>query len=214
MMNWFSELLQSSVGKKLMMALTGMAFCLFLLIHLIGNLTVYGGKDLFLSYVEHLHALGPLIRVAEIGLLFFAGVHVFTGLLLFWQNLQARPMRYQVNKNAGGRTLGSATMPYTGVLIIAFVVVHLLNFHFIDHNEQTVFQAMEATFAMLPYVIFYGLAVIVVAVHVSHGFWSLFQTLGAHHVKYMPAIKGLGLIFSLLIAAGFGFIPVYVSFFM
>ncbi|MEZ4602370.1 MAG: hypothetical protein R2861_02840 [Desulfobacterales bacterium] len=140
MMNWFSELLQSSVGKKLMMALTGMAFCLFLLIHLISNLTVYGGKDLFLSYVEHLHALGPLIRVAEIGLLFFAGVHVFTGLLLFWQNLQARPMRYQVNKNAGSRTLGSATMPYTGVLIIAFVVVHLLNFHFIDHTEQTVFR--------------------------------------------------------------------------
>ncbi len=213
-MNWFFELLRASIGKKLLMALTGLAFCLFLLIHLIGNLTLYGGKDLFLSYVDHLHALDPIIRVAEIGLLFFAVIHVFTGLLLFWQNLQARPVRYQVNKNAGGRTLGSATMPYTGIFILGFVVVHLLNFHFIDHSQQSVFQAMDTTFSLLPYVIFYTFAVIVVAVHVSHGFWSLFQTLGANHIKYMPAIKGLGVVLSLLVAAGFGFIPVYVSFLM
>lgn len=213
-MNWFIEMLRSSIGKKLMMAITGLAFILFLLIHLIGNLTLYGGKELFLSYVDHLHALGPLIRVAEIGLLTFAIIHVSTGLILFWQNLQARPVRYQVDKRAGGRTIGSATMPYTGVLILGFVVVHLLNFHFIDHTQQTVFQAVDATFAMLPYVVFYTLAVIVVAIHVSHGFWSLFQTIGANHIKYMPAIKGLGVIISLLVAAGFGFIPVYVSFIM
>ena len=64
MMNWFMTMLRSSIGKKLMMALTGLFFSFFLLIHLIGNLTLYGGKSLFLSYVEHLHALGPLIYVA------------------------------------------------------------------------------------------------------------------------------------------------------
>ncbi|MBC2716813.1 MAG: succinate dehydrogenase cytochrome b subunit [Desulfobacteraceae bacterium] len=213
-MNWFFNMLRSSIGKKLLMALTGLGFCLFLLIHLIGNLTLYGGKGLFLSYVEHLHALGPLIRIAELGLLAFAAIHVSSGLILFWQNLQARPVRYQVSKNAGGRTIGSATMPYTGVLILIFVVIHLLNFHFIDHSRQTVFQAIDATFSMLPYVIFYTFAVIIVAIHISHGFWSLFQTFGANHPKYMPAIKGMGVIFSLLAAAGFGFIPVYVSFIM
>jgi len=213
-MNWFFNMLRSSIGKKLLMALTGLGFSLFLLIHLIGNLTLYGGKDLFLSYVEHLHALGPLIFVAEIGLLTFAVIHISTGLILSWQNFQARPIRYKVNKWGGGRTIGSATMPYTGVIILFFVIIHLLNFHFIDHARQTVFQAMDATFSMLPYLVFYTLAVIIVAIHVSHGFWSLFQTLGANHVKYMPAIKGLGFILSVMFAVGFGFIPVYVGFIM
>jgi succinate dehydrogenase / fumarate reductase cytochrome b subunit len=213
-MNWFFNMIASSIGKKLLMALTGLGFSLFLLIHLIGNLTLYGGKDFFLSYVEHLHALGPFIYVAEFGLLTFAVIHISTGLILFWQNLQARPIRYQVNKNAGGRTIGSATMPYTGVAILVFVVIHLLNFHFIDHSRQTVFQAIDTTFDMLPYVIFYTIAVLIVAIHISHGFWSLFQTFGANHPKYMPAIKGVGFLFSLFAAVGFGFIPVYVSFIM
>lgn len=213
-MNWFIAFLGSSIGKKLMMALTGLGFCLFLCIHLIGNLTLYGGKDLFLSYVEHLHALGPLIYVAEFGLLTFAVIHVSSGLILAWQNFQARPTRYQVNKWAGGRTIGSATMPYTGIVILIFVIIHLLNFHFIDHSRQTVLQAMNHTFSALPYVVFYSSVVILVAVHISHGFWSLFQTLGANHVKYMPAIKGLGIILSVMFAVGFGFIPVYVGFIM
>jgi len=213
-MNWFIEMFRTSIGKKLLMAITGLGFSLFLLIHLIGNLTLYGGKELFMSYVEHLHALGPLIHVAEVGLLTFAIIHVVSGLILFWQNLQARPIRYKINKRAGGRTLGSATMPYTGVLILIFVVIHLLNFHFIDHSLQTAFQVISATFSVLPYVVFYTIAIIIVAIHVSHGFWSLFQTLGANHAKYMPAIKGFGIIFSLLVAAGFGFIPVYVNFIM
>jgi succinate dehydrogenase / fumarate reductase cytochrome b subunit len=214
MMNWFLNMLASSIGKKLMMALTGLSFCLFLSIHLIGNLTLYGGKDLFLSYVEHLHALGPLIRVVEFGLLTLAVIHVSTGLILSWQNFQARPIRYKVNKRAGGRTIGSATMPYTGLLILIFVVIHLLNVHFIDHSLQNAFQAVDATFSAVPYVLFYTIAVIIVAIHISHGFWSLFQTLGANHPKYTSAIKGMGVIFSLLVAAGFGFIPVYVSFLM
>lgn len=213
-MNWFVDFIRTSIGKKLLMALTGLCFCLFLIIHLIGNLTLYGGKELFLSYVEHLHALGPLIRIAEAGLLLFALIHITTGCFLVWQNWQARPVRYQVKKNGGGRTIGSQTMPYTGLLILGFVAVHLLNFHFIDHEKQTVFQAMTATFSSAPYIIFYTLAVIVAAVHVSHGFWSLFQSLGANHPKYMPAIRGLGFAFSLLVAAGFGFIPVYVGFIM
>lgn len=213
-MNWFVDMVRTSIGKKLLMAATGLGFVLFLMIHLIGNLTLYAGKDTFLSYVEHLHALDPLIRVAEIGLLFFAVLHAATGLTLFWQNFNARPVRYQVNRWAGGRTIGSATMPYSGLIIIVFVVIHLLNFHFIDHEQQTVFEALSATFSMIPYVIFYTLAVIVVAVHISHGFWSLFQTLGANHPKYMPAIRSAGIVFSLLVAAGFGCIPFYVAYIM
>lgn len=214
-MNWFVDTIQTSIGKKLLMALTGLGFVLFLAIHLIGNLTLYAGKDTFLSYVAHLHALDPIIRVAEIGLLLFALIHVATGLTLVWRNWKSRPVRYQVKKNAGGRTIGSMTMPYTGLLILGFVAVHLGDFHFIDHDRQdAVFQAMTNAFASAPHAVFYTLAVLAAALHVSHGFWSLFQTLGANHPNYMPAIRGLGLAFSLLAAVGFGFIPlsVYMGF--
>ena len=211
-MNWFTAFLGSSIGKKLLMALTGMGFCFFLFIHLIGNLTLYGGKNFFLSYVEHLHALGPVIIIAECGLLLFAVIHVTTGALLFIENWRARPVGYVMKKNAGGRTLGSATMPYTGFLILTFITIHLLNVHFVDLSQQTIFQVLQNIFAFFPYVVFYTLAVIIVAIHVSHGFWSLFQTLGANHPKYMPFIHGLGICFSLIIALGFGFIPAYIRF--
>ncbi len=211
-MNWFFEAFSTAIGKKLLMAVTGLGFCLFLLIHLIGNLTVYGGPGVFISYVTHLHALGPLIAVAEYGLLFFAVIHVSTGLLLFIQNRRARPIGYAVKRNAGGRTIGSATMPYTGLIILCFIVIHLLNFKLIDQTPQTVFNTLTNLFSVLSYILVYTAAVIAVAIHVRHGFWSLFQTLGVNHPKYMPFIQGMGIMFSLLIAGGFGFIPVYIGF--
>jgi len=210
-MNWFTETFGSSVGKKLMMAATGLLFCVFLVLHLAGNLTIYMGKDVFNSYAEHLHSLGPLITLAEWGLLIFAVIHVSTGLLLFYQNFKARPERYAVNKRAGGRTLGSATMPYTGVILLLFVIYHLLNFHFVDKTHTTIFQIVSNAFAQPSYVLIYTFAMIIAAVHVSHGFWSAFQTLGANHPKYTPFLRGLSLVFSLVIGIGFGFIPIYVS---
>jgi len=213
-MNWFFDMLKTPIGKKLLMAITGFGFLFFLLIHLIGNLTIYGGKSLFISYVAHLHALGPLVAISEFGLLLFAAIHITTGLILFLENKIARPIGYAVKKNAGGRTLGSATMPYTGVLILCFIILHLINFRFIEQTPQIIYQAVSHTLSMLPYVIIYIAAVILVALHVRHGFWSLFQTLGANHVKYMPVIQTIGITFAVLVALGFGFIPIYISYFM
>jgi succinate dehydrogenase / fumarate reductase cytochrome b subunit len=130
--------LGSSIGKKLMMAITGLSFCGFLAAHLAGNLTIYGGKEAFNGYAEHLHSLGPLLTVAELGLLTCFLVHVITGRDPFSANLKARPVRYAVNKTAGGRTFGSATMPYTGALLLAFIVFHLINFHFVDKTNTTI----------------------------------------------------------------------------
>ena len=210
-MNWFTNTFGSSVGKKMMMAVTGLFFCVFLVLHLAGNLTLFMGKDVFNSYAEHLHSLGPLLTLAEWGLLIFAVVHISTGLLLFYQNFKARPERYAVNKRAGGRTLGSATMPYTGVVLLLFVIYHLFNFHFVDKTHTTIFQIVSNAFAQPSYVLIYTFAMIIAAVHVSHGFWSAFQTLGANHPKYTPFLRGLSLVFSLIVGIGFGFIPVYVS---
>lgn len=210
-MNSLVDTFSTSVGKKLMMAVTGLGFCIFLLIHLLGNLTLYVGRESFESYVEHLHALGPLITAAEIGLLLFLIIHVSTALLLFVENLKARPTRYVVNKRAGGRTIGSATAPYTGALILLFIVIHLATFHFTEHPDGLVFNTVSATFSSLYYILFYVIMMAVVATHVRHGFWSLFQTLGANHPKYMPVIQGAGIAFALFLGIGFGLIPIYIG---
>ncbi len=209
-MNWITGTLGSSIGKKLMMAITGFSFCGFLAAHLAGNLTIYGGKEAFNGYAAHLHALGPLLTVAELGLLTFALVHVITGLTLFLGNLKARPVRYAVNKSAGGRTVGSATMPYTGVILLAFIIFHLMNFHFVDKTDTTIFNIVANAFSNTGYVLIYIVAMVAAAIHVSHGFWSAFQTVGANHPKYMPLFRTVSIAFAVVVGIGFGFLPIYI----
>lgn len=213
-MKWLMTTLGSSIGKKLMMAATGLSFIGFLVVHLAGNLTLYAGADAFNGYAEHLHALGPLLGVAEFGLLGLFLIHVLSGLIIFWQNYNARPSRYAVNRNPGGKTIGSATMPYTGLFILLFIIFHLTNFSrfFIDQGGTTIFQIVSTSFQNPVYVGLYVLAMIMIALHVSHGFWSLFQTFGLNHPKYMPAINAGGLILSLVFGLGFGFLPIYIAF--
>lgn len=208
-MNWLFRFLTASIGKKQIMAVTGIGFCLFLTTHLIGNLTVYLGGDFFLSYVEHLHALGYLVSAAEWGLVVSAMAHSLTGLILFYENSRARPVNYAVKRNAGGRTIGSATAPYTGVLILVFVIVHLLTFRLVDKTSTNDFVILCRTFAHFGWALFYIAGVIIVAIHVSHGFWSGFQTFGLNHPKYMPSIRRLGILFSVVIGAGFASIPIF-----
>ncbi|MFZ0612615.1 MAG: succinate dehydrogenase cytochrome b subunit [Desulfobacterales bacterium] len=208
-MNWFTQTVASSIGKKWIMALTGLGFGVFLTTHLAGNLFIYGGRDAFNSYAEHLHSLGPLVTLFELGLLTFAILHVGSGLILFYQNFAARPQRYAVNKSGGGRTIGSRTMAYTGILILVFVIFHLLNFTFADKTGTTIYEIVSRTFAKPVNVVLYVLAMAFAAIHVSHGFWSAFQTLGANHPKYMPFIRGAGIVFSLVVGLGFGLLPIY-----
>lgn len=212
-MTWFINIFKSSIGKKLMMAVTGLGFCGFLASHLAGNLTLFGGRDAFNSYAEKLHSLGLIINLAEIGLLVFAVIHVSVGITLFYQNITARPVRYKKNKSSGGRTIGSRTMPYTGVILLGFVILHLQNFHFVDKTGTTIYEIVATAFSNPMYVGIYVAAVIVAAIHVSHGLWSAFQTVGANHLKYMPIIRGAGILFSLVVGVGFGLIPIYILFY-
>jgi succinate dehydrogenase / fumarate reductase cytochrome b subunit len=147
----------------------------------------------------------------EWGLVILALVHIGTGLTLFYQNFKARPGRYVVNKWGGGRTIGSATMPYTGIVLLVFIIMHLINFHFVDKSNVTIYQIVSQTFESPLYVFIYIVAMIVAAVHVSHGFWSAFQTIGANHPKYMPLIMVLSTVFSLAVGFGFGLLPIYIS---
>ena len=209
-MNWLVKTFTSSIGKKQVMAVTGLCFCLFIAVHLMGNFTIYAGKDSFLSYVDHLHSVEALVTLAEMGLVFLAVIHIGTGLFLFLENRRARPAPYAVKKSAGGQTIGSWTAPYTGVLILAFVILHLIKFRFVDKMTIDDFVILSKTFADFGFwTLFYIAGVILVAVHVSHGFWSGFQTLGLSHPKYMPLIERLAIVFSLVIGIGFASIPVF-----
>lgn len=210
-MSWLIQTFSSSIGKKLLMAVTGLCFIGFLAAHLAGNLSIYAGGAAFNAYAEKLHALGPILILFELGLLVLALIHVITGITLFFQNYRARSVPYEKDEAAGGRTLSSVTMPYTGFIILGFVIFHLIKFSFVDKTEQTIFEIVSTAFASPFYVIFYVLVMIVVALHVRHGFWSAFQTLGANHPKYMPVLMVLSIIVALIIGFGFGLLPIYIS---
>jgi succinate dehydrogenase / fumarate reductase cytochrome b subunit len=209
-MNWLIRTLWSSVGKKLIMAVTGFGFLLFLSAHLLGNLTIYGGSDAFNTYAQRLHSLGALLTVFNLGLIVLAVIHISTGLVLFIQNLKARPTRYHIDRPAGGRTWSSVTMPYTGILILSFVIFHLINFTFVDKSNITIYEIVSSAFTSPLYVVIYIIAVIIVALHVRHGLWSAFQTIGANHPKYMPAIMVVSVLFGLVVGLGFGALPIYI----
>lgn len=210
-MGWLVKLIQSSIGKKLLMAASGLGFCGFLLAHLAGNFTLFQGRDAFNTYAESLQRLGPLLIILELALFCLALIHITTGVVLFYRNTIARPSRYVVNQRAGGRTLGSATMPYTGILLLAFVIMHLLNFTFADKTHRSIFEIVSGTFNQTGYMLIYLAAMAVAAVHVSHGFWSAFQSLGISHAKYTPAVRIIGLLFSLLVGIGFASLPIFMS---
>jgi succinate dehydrogenase / fumarate reductase cytochrome b subunit len=208
-MNWYLFILGSSVGKKILMAATGLCLIGFLAVHLLGNVMAFAGAAAFNEYAAKLHSLQPYLSVFNIGLAILGLIHTVVGLILFFENLKARPTRYHVYMNPGGRTIGSNTMPYTGVLILIFVIFHLLKFTFVDKSVMPIYQQMAATFANPWWVFFYVVAVAIVAIHISHGFWSMFQTLGINHPRYLPLIMKLGLLAAFVFGIGFGILPIY-----
>ncbi len=208
-MNWYLFILGSSVGKKILMAVSGLCLMGFLAVHLLGNIMAFAGAAAFNEYAAKLHSLQPYLSVFNIGLAILGLVHILVGLILFIENSKARPTGYHVYKNPGGRTIGSNTMPYTGLLILIFVIFHLFKFTFVDKSVTPIYQQMAATFANPWWVFFYVVAVAIVAVHISHGFWSMFQTFGVNHPRYLPLIMKLGVVVTLVFGIGFGILPIY-----
>lgn len=206
-MPWFTRTITASLGKKYIMALTGVLLGGFLLIHAAGNTSILLGRSAFLFYADHLHALGFALAAAELILLAVFLTHIVTGLLLFLQNLDARPARYAVSAGAGGRSWGSATMPYTGIIVLLFILLHLYNFNFIG-GTATVADIVAEVLGNPLYTILYGIGLTALALHISHGFWSMFQSGGISHPKYDPFIRTCAWLFCGLIIAVFGIIVV------
>ena len=206
-MGLIHSLYRSSVGKKSIMAASGLLLSLFLLIHLIGNSVTFLGREAFNAYAERLHSLGGLIYFFEIGLLTLFLLHILTGIILYLENLQARPSRYSVNTSQGGRSWGSRTMPYTGAIILVFIIVHLMNFHFTDKSVP-IADLVRNLLGSPGLAFFYIFSLIALALHLSHGFWSLFQSIGFSHEKYNQLIMKGAFVLSILVGIVFILIPV------
>jgi succinate dehydrogenase / fumarate reductase cytochrome b subunit len=205
-MGVIGSLYRSSVGKKSFMAASGLLLSLFLLTHLLGNSISFLGREAYNAYAEKLHSLGVLVYLFELVLLALFLIHIITGIILYFQNLGARPARYAVNTSEGGRSLGSRTMPYTGVIILVFIIVHLMNFHFTD-KSMAVADLVRNLLGRPVLGIFYIFSLLALALHLSHGVWSLFQSFGFNHKKYNPLLLKGALVFSIVVGGVFILIP-------
>ena len=206
-MGMIGSLYRSSVGKKSIMAASGLLLTLFICTHLLGNSISFLGREAFNSYAERLHSLGALIYLFELGLLTLFLIHILTGVILYFENLGARPSRYSVDTSEGGRSWGSRTMPYTGVIILVFIIVHLMNFHFTD-KSVLIADLVRELLSKPGLAFFYIFSLVALALHLSHGFWSLFQSIGFNHEKYNQLLLKGALAFSILVGIVFTLIPV------
>jgi len=179
----------SSLGRKYTMAGTGLLLGVFLLIHAAGNSFIFQGKAAFNAYAEQLHSLGPLVPVAEFLLLIIFLTHILIGITLFLKNQDAVGSRYAVKTSSGGETWGSRTMPWTGLIILAFLLLHLFNVRFVEQTLP-IADVVCQTLAHPLYTIFYLCGITALVLHTSHGFWSLLQTCGIHHPRYNSLIRG------------------------
>ena len=215
-MGWFFRTFYSTIGKKLIMSLTGLFLCSFLLVHLTGNFQLFkdDGGEAFNHYSEFM-STNILIRILEIGLFLGFALHITEALWLYFLNKKARPVTYAKNQASENSTLTSRTMIWSGSIVLVFLVVHLKSF-FIDHriigSELTMYQGVVQTFQEPLYSWFYVLAMVLLGFHLNHGFQSAFQTLGLNHKKYTPLIKTVGLLFSVLIPLGYATMPLYFLF--
>lgn len=209
-MDLLCRILHSSIGKKLLVALAGLLLCGFLVTHLAGNLFLFVGEGAFNHYAETL-SNNPLLPVAEAGLVFLFLLHIITALYLKVKNVQARPVAYESASSKGGRTPGSRSMAATGILVLLFLIIHLKTFRFGD-DVDGLYKLVMAWFKNPLYAGFYVFAMIGLAVHLSHGFQSAFNTLGISHPRYTPVIKAAGLLFAVAVCGGFAVIPLWACF--
>jgi succinate dehydrogenase / fumarate reductase cytochrome b subunit len=220
-MGWLFRFTNSSIGKKFVMAITGSFLLVFLIIHLIGNLTLFFGADAFNGYVLALDVVKPVIRVIELVLLAAFVLHIFNGFRLWLENKKARPMTYEVNSSSENSSLFSRTMFVTGSIVFIFLVLHLATFfwrfNFYDPeglaDHHLYFNIVTGFFEMWWYSALYVVAVIFLFLHLNHGFQSAFQTFGWNHKKYTPLIKKLGTAYAIIMAIGFASMPIYFFFF-
>lgn len=217
-MNWFSTFMNSSIGKKVLMATTGLLLCSYLIIHLLGNLTLFAGEETFNNYVLTLSSIKPLVRVIEVILALIFLAHIINGARLFIENRKAKAGGYLINKAGANSSVFSRIMGLTGSVIFIFLAIHLqtiwYNFQ-TEHESGEFYQILMDKHLGLGNILISGLymiAMLLLAFHLRHGFQSAFQTFGIRYNRYGKLIEIIAVLFWLIIPLGFLLIPLYFGF--
>jgi len=213
------RLLSDSIGRKAVVAGTGLCMVLFVVVHLLGNSTIFAGPDGINAYAEKLHGLGPFVWAFRLVMLSLLLLHVIFAVLLTLENSAANPGKYAVKKMLKA-TFAGETMIWTGLLLLAFLVYHLLQFTVRitpdivlgtdAKNRVDVFTMVFTSFRITPIALVYVAAMVTLFLHLSHGIQSIFQSVGLNNDKTMPQFGMLGKILSALFLVGYSAIPVLI----
>lgn len=221
-MSWFVSYVRSSVGAKQVMALTGLGLVLFALVHMLGHLGMFSGRDAYNSYAHMLQGLGALKWLARGGLLAIFVVHMVTGISLARANSAARPQKYAMQRYTR-TTFYARTMALTGLVVFAFVVYHLMHFtlgwiqpdyfhHLDDKGRYDAYSMFVMGFKNTGILISYLIAVTLLCLHLAHGAGSWLQSLGLNHPKYAPLTKHAGPAIAIVLILGYLAPPLGVAF--
>ena len=201
--------LSSTIGKKVLVAITGILFCLFLLFHLVNNLVIYTGEENFNYLVSSLEKIKPLIRLLEVVLLTILVVHISNSVYLSIQSRKSGNQTSLSNVKKPNAPLSSRTMLFTGSVLFIFIVVHLSTFWFNfqltdDHDAYYNMVTNSAIgFGNIFITILYLVAMVILGFHLKHGFSSAIQTLGIKDTSIGKVVSTIGVVFWLFIPAGF-----------
>src|SRR5580698_3580426 len=203
----------STVGKKIVMAVTGVILFGFVIGHLAGNLQVFEGPAKLNAYGAFLHSIGEVLWIVRIALIAAIILHITATVQLALRNKAARPVGYS-RKEAINSSFASRTMYWSGPIVLAFIIFHLLQFTAgVIHPESKfiegdVYHNVVAGFQVWWVSAWYIFAVTLLGIHLRHGFWSLFQSLGLNHPRHTPVLKNLALALAVIITVGFISIPI------
>ncbi len=220
-MSWILNLFLSTIGRKLIVALTGLFLILFLSVHVSGNFLLLKGDggEAFNAYSQFMSSNGLIQVVAWLTKILII-LHIVQTIILTIKNRNSRPVKYAYEKPGSSSTWSSRNMMILGTVILVFMILHLKTFWFTFHYgtvpmasyDPTVpdyYALVKLAFSELWYVAIYLLALVGLSFHLWHGFQSSFQTLGLNHPKYNPIIKGFGGLFSVFVPLGFATQPIY-----
>jgi succinate dehydrogenase / fumarate reductase cytochrome b subunit len=217
--------LKSSLGAKLVMAITGLLMVVWLVLHLAGNLAIYAGAGPMNEYAHFLKSKPELLWPMRVGLLVIVTLHIVSGLRLAMLNRAARPEGYRSPRRWRQATVASRTMLVSGLFVLAFIVFHLLHFtgglilsRYYAAAEPTdpvkvadVYSMVVQSFRQTWVVIVYAVGMFLVGLHLSHGVWSGVQSLGLNGRRWTPLAQRLGFWFGVVLALGFASIPLTIG---
>jgi succinate dehydrogenase / fumarate reductase cytochrome b subunit len=204
---------ETTLGKKAVMAVTGVILFGFLIAHMIGNLQVFLGPEALNHYAIKLREMPALLWIARVVLLAAVILHIVASVQLWSLQRAARPLSY-VRKKYEDSSYASRTMMWSGPIVAAFVVYHLAHFTWVilpgPYEHLKPYENVVYGFRQPLVSLIYIIAIVMLCTHLYHGLWSMFQTLGFAHPRYTPALKRFAAVFSIALALGFIVVPVAV----